>query len=176
MDGLTSHRNDCLSDKFNRRFLEMMWSHTHILARLPVYHLKCWQIATINPKRKRTLTSEVATVVRDGESIQMKLQLTLEQHRFELRGSMQIFFNKHSRPPPVLHPWIQHTADRKQYFRIPNRRFQTADSLSDGKYCFPPTVGWICERPTVEYKVKHGFSTEWSPLNLCLVWGSTIYF
>lgn len=128
MDGLTSHRNDCLSDKFNRRFLEMMWSHTHILARLPVYHLKCWQIATINPKRKRTLTSEVATVVRDGESIQMKLQLTLEQHRFELRGSMQIFFNKHSRPPPVLHPWIQHTADRKQYFRIPNRRFPTADS------------------------------------------------
>lgn len=114
MDGLTSHRNDCLSDKFNRRFLEMMWSHTHILARLPVYHLKCWQIATINPKRKRTLTSEVATVVRDGESIQMKLQLTLEQHRFELRGSANFFCSgpdsKYIQPRGPRGVWGIHSA------------------------------------------------------------------
>lgn len=39
MNGLTSHWNDYLSDKFNWRSVEMMWTHiNHIMAFLPLYH------------------------------------------------------------------------------------------------------------------------------------------
>lgn len=64
----------------------------------------------------------------------LKLDLTLEQHRLELRGSThtQIFFNKcivSSVYPCVLHPQIQHTVDQKWYFQsvVGNLRLQRAD-------------------------------------------------
>ena len=41
MNELTSHRNNCLSDKFGRRFIDMLCTHTtHLLTFLSLYHLK----------------------------------------------------------------------------------------------------------------------------------------